>query len=201
MARVHRLLAIVAAVLGIAAAFGDSNPGYISAPALAERIMRGDETLRVFDLRPLADYNELHIPTAVHTTLEELSRTAFTGNEIIVLYRLRQFDGDAHAGSARSPVRLKSGPRVYLLREGIYEWIARVREPRLATDATPAERAEFERATLFSRFFGGMARTNVARSEVPTGYWTTDVQVVPTESSTTESKVRQALLQVRRRGC
>jgi rhodanese-related sulfurtransferase len=200
MTRLHRVLAVVAAALGFAAAFGDTNPGYISAPALAEQIMRGDATLRVFDLRPLADYDELHIPTAVHATLDELSSTQFTGIETIVLYQLRSFDVGAHTG-ATSPVRLKGARRVYLLREGLYEWIARVREPRLAADATPAERAEFERATLFSRFFGGLAHTNVARSEVPAGYWTADVQLPAVESSATESKVRQALLQVRRRGC
>jgi hypothetical protein len=190
MTRLHHVLAIVAAALGFAAALGDKTPPYISAPALAEQIMRGDETLRVFDLRPRADYNELHIPTALHTTLDELSRTPFTGNETVVLYQLRHFEGDAHVPGAR---------RVYLLREGLYEWIARVREPRLAADATTPERAEFERATLFSRFFGGSARTNVARSEVPNGYWTADGQLPATESSSTEA--RQAVLQVRRRGC
>ena len=192
MTRLHQVLAIAAAALGIAAAFGDTNPGYISAPALAEQIMRGDATLRVFDLRPLADYNELHIPTALHTTLDELSRTPFTGNETVVLYQLRHFEGDAHVPGAR---------RVYLLREGLYEWIARVREPRLAADATTTERAEFERATLFSRFFGGSARTNVARSEVPNGYWTADIQFPAAGSLATDSKALQAVLQVRRRGC
>jgi rhodanese-related sulfurtransferase len=200
MTRLHGALAIVAAGLGIAAAFNDANPGYISAPALAEQIMRGDATLRVFDLRSLADYNELHIPTAVHTTVDELSRTQFTGSETVVLYQLRSFDVGARASATQSP-RLKGARRVYLLREGIYEWIARVREPRLATDATPTERAEFERATLFSRFFGGVVRTNIARSEVPTGYWTADVQLVAAQPSATESKALQAVLQVRRRGC
>jgi len=200
MTRLHPGLAVVAAALGLAAAFDDTSPTYISAPALAERIMRGDATLRVFDLRSLADYNELHIPTAVHTTVDELSRTPFTGTETVVLYQLRSFDAGARA-SATSSLRLKGARRIYLLREGIYEWIARVREPRLATDATPTERAEFERATLFSRFLGGVARTNVARSEVPAGYWTADVQLPAARSGAAESKALQAVLQVRRRGC
>ena len=201
MTRLHRVLAFVAATLGSAAAFNDANPGYISAPALADQIMRGDSTLRVFDLRSLAEYNELHIPTAAHATLEQLSRTPFTGNETVVLYQLRSFDGGVAAVGTRPRFRLKGPRRVYLLREGLYEWIARVREPRLAADASDAERAEFERASLFSRFFGGVARTNVARSEVSTGYWTTGVQLPAAASSTSESNARQAVLQVRRRGC
>ena len=63
---------------------------------------------------------------------------------------------------------------VRLLRQGLYEWIARVLEPRLAVDATPEERTEFERAASLSRFFGGVPRANVARREVPVGYWNGD---------------------------
>ena len=34
---------------------------------------------------------------------------------------------------------------VFVLREGLYEWIARVLEPRLAVDATPNERSSSKR--------------------------------------------------------
>jgi rhodanese-related sulfurtransferase len=197
MTALHRVLALIAATLGVAAAFSDAGTRYMSAPALAESIMRGDPTLRLFDLRSRAEYDELHIPTATFATLEEVSSMPFTGSETVVLYGLRTLDVRGKQGPQ---LRFKGVRRVFILREGIYEWIARVRDPRLAVDATSAERSEFERAALFSRFFGGVARANVPRAEVPTGYWTSD-QVLPYATAISESGVREALLHVRRRGC
>jgi hypothetical protein len=44
----------------------------------------------------------------------------------------------------------------WFLREGMYEWIARVLEPRLAVNASPREQAEYAAAVPLSRYFGGM---------------------------------------------
>ena len=206
MTRIHRALATTAATLAVAAALVDARPAidavtlaadieanrdHISAPELAERIMRQDPTLRIFDLRPRAEYDALHVPTATHATLDDLSRARFDRAATIVVYS----EGSAHAAQAWVLLRLRGVRSVYFLREGIYEWIARVREPRLAVDATPAERAEFERAVPLSRFFGGMALTSVPRSEVPDGYWT------GTASLNTPTRAAQAIAGVRRRGC
>ena len=206
MTSVHRGLAVAAATLAFAAALVDARPAidaatlaaeieadrdHISAPELAERIMRREPDLRIFDLRSRADYDAFHIPSASHATLDELSRTTFPRQASIVLYS----EGSAHAAQAWVLLRLRGVRNVYFLREGVYEWIARVREPRLAVDATGRERAEFERAVALSRFFGGMARTSVPRSEVPEGYWT------GTASPDVASRAAQAIAGVRRRGC
>jgi rhodanese-related sulfurtransferase len=206
MTSVHRGLAIVAATLAFAAALVDARPAvdaaslaaeierqrdHISAPELAERIMRREPDLRLFDLRSRADYESFHIPGASHATLDELSRATFPHDASVVLYS----EGSAHAAQAWVLLRLRGVRNVYFLREGVYEWIARVREPRLAVDATERERAEFERAVALSRFFGGMARTGVARSEVPEGYWTGNA------SPDVPSRAAQAIASVRRRGC
>ncbi len=207
MTTVHRTLAGAAATLAMAAALVDARPAidaatlaadieterdHISAPELAARIMRADPTLRIVDLRSRAEYDELHIPTASHATLDDLTQARFGRDETVVVYS----EGSAHAAQAWVLLRLRGLRNVYFLREGIYEWIARVHEPRLAVDATPAERAEFERAVALSRFFGGVARSGVPRSEVPEGYWTG-----ATAASNAPSRGAQATARVRRRGC
>jgi hypothetical protein len=93
-------------------------------------------------------------------------------------------------------LRLSGYRHVLFLREGLYEWIARVHEPRLADDATADERTAFTRAEAQSRYFGGRAQSGVARSEVPAGYWTTEAPGRRDSSST-----RDVIAGIRRRGC
>jgi rhodanese-related sulfurtransferase len=207
MTRLHRALAGLAATFGLAAALVDATPAvdaatlaadieaerdHISAPELADRIMRGDPTLRLFDLRSRAEYDTLHIPTATHATLDDLSRQSFARDATVVVYS----EGSAHAAQAWVLLRVRGLRNVYFLREGIYEWLARVHDPRLAADATAAERAEFDRAVAMSRFFGGSARTGVPRSEVPAGYWTTG-----NADRNISTRTAEAVASVRRRGC
>ena len=218
MTRIHSALAIAAATLGLAAAVADARPGvdaaqlaadiaaerdHITAPELAARIMRQDPALRVFDLRPRADFDALHIPTAASITLDELARLPLPRDASIVLYS----EGGVHSAQAWVLLRLRGHSDVQFLREGIYEWLARVIEPRLAVDATAAERADFTRAEPQSRFFGGQPRSSVARSEIPTGYWT-DADgastVSPDAAGSRHSPadaIRATVGSIRRRGC
>jgi rhodanese-related sulfurtransferase len=197
----HGSLALVAAVLGLTAWSADSRPAidvtklaadieaerdHIGAPALAERIMRGDPAMRVIDLRSAAEFAQFHIPGARRATLEDLACGTLPRQSTVVLYS----EGGAHAAQAWVLLRMRGYRNVLFLREGIYEWISRVFEPRLATDATSAERAEFERAAEMSRFFGGVPKEGVPRGEVPAGYWTE-----ATAPST------HAIAAIRRRGC
>jgi hypothetical protein len=103
-------------------------------------------------------------------------------------------EGGAHSAQAWVLMRMRGYRQVFILREGIYEWISRVHEPRLATDATAAEQAEFARAAELSRFFGGLPLAGVPRNEVPVGYWTGS-------ASTQASPVRETVAKIRRRGC
>jgi len=205
MMPIRRVLAIVAATAGLAAAA--AGPGsseratllaaeisagadHISAPELADRIMRREPTLQIFDLRSASEYEQLHIATARQASIETLAREHPSADATIVLYS----EGSTHAAQSWVLLRLRGYRHVYVLREGLYEWIARVLEPRLAVDATAAERAEFERAAEHSRFFGGVPLADVARSEVPVGYWTSG-RTVPVDST------KQAVAGIRRRGC
>jgi rhodanese-related sulfurtransferase len=183
MNRLHSALAITAATLAGGAAISDSalqthpaqlaaeiesGQDHTSAIELAERIMRGHRDLMVFDLRSAAAFNEFHIPGARHATLRDLSMASFAHSSMVVLYS----EGGAHAAQAWVLLRLRGYRNVFFLREGVYEWISRVLDPRLAVDATAAERDEFKRAAELSRYFGGAALSDVPRSEVPRGYWT-----------------------------
>ena len=197
-------LAIVAGLLGLAAAAWDGRSSsrgtrdaldaardYIAAPDLAERILQGDATLRVRDLRSSDEFTQLHIPTAQPTTLAELAREPLPPGGTVVVYA----NDDRRAFEAWALLHGR-GQRVLLLRQGLYEWIGRVLEPRLSADATPEERVQFERAARLSRFFGGVPRANVERAEVPVGYWNGD----GTQAGLAEA-TRMAVANVRRRGC
>ena len=215
----RRVLAAAALMLGLAAALVDNRlagtsaragdatapaatVAYISAPDLADRIMQSDARLRLFDLRPRPDYEALHIPTARHATLAGLDSEAFPADAAVVIYA----DGGVEAIRGWTQLRRRGHGDVSVLRGGIYEWLARVHEPLLPVDATPEERAAFERAAEQSRFFGGQPRSGVARAEVPTGYWTTG-EPANTGEAMTENQRRLAaaaatlVARVKRRGC
>jgi rhodanese-related sulfurtransferase len=164
----HAALAMAAVVLSGGAALVDQGTGeFISAPDLADRIIQRSADQRIFDLRPQRAFEQFHIPSASQITVDDLARTSIAPHTSVVLY------GDARRTvSAAVRVLQTRGHRdVRVLREGMHEWLARVHEPRLAVDATPAERAEFERAAALSRFFGGVPLSGVPRDDVPKGYW------------------------------
>jgi uncharacterized protein len=214
-ASVHRAFAVIAAALALAASLVDlksvdprslageieTERDHISAPDLANLIMAGDPALHVFDLRTAPDFARMHIPGARLATIEMLSREALPRNATIVLYS----EGGAHAAQAWVLLRLRGHRRVFFLREGMFEWLARVMEPRLPADATEPERADFARARDMSRFFGGLAREGIPRAEVPVGYWndgtTTGASGSGEGTSPRGPSTARIIAGIRRRGC
>ena len=194
MTRLHSALAIGAALLAVAAGIvDDPPPRSISAPELAARIMRGDPDLRVFDLRSVAAFQQFHIPSAHRVAPDDFHFAPLAPNSSIVLYA----DDRATVLEALRVIRGRPHRDARVLKEGIFEWLGRVHEPRLAADATPAERVEFERAAEMSRFFGGVPREGVPREEVPQGYWTGAVRT----EALLAAAATQAVATIRRRGC
>jgi rhodanese-related sulfurtransferase len=206
MTGLHRAVAVAALVLGGGAAATDgagsaqtrrmvadiaAGRDRTTAVALAERIQRGDGP-RVFDLRSEADYQQFHIPSAARATLDDLSGSTLPRSASIVLYG----DGAARAAQAWTLLRLRGYRDVAYLRDGLYEWIARVHEPALAVDATPDERADFERLAALSRYFGGQPRIDVERSDIARGSWTVGERVERPSVSTS-----LLVAAIRRRGC
>ena len=201
MTRLHAALALVAAVLAGAAGAADraspvssrQPPAFITAPDLAARIMKADAALRLFDLRPAEAYRQFHIPTAVHAAPADLAVVPLDAGTDVVLYG----DDRRALGDAVRALRTRRPSSVHVLREGLSEWLGRVHEPRLAADATPEERVEFERAAALSRFFGGMPLANVPRGEVPAGYWTG----APRSDDLLAAAALESVAAIRRRGC
>ena len=160
----NRALALVATVLAAAAVVVDASatpPRFISAPDLASRIIRRDPGLRVFDLRSTAEFERFHVAGARQLSLSSLRREPLSPDETVVLYG----NGEARAARGWSIARDR-GADAFVLRGGVREWFVRVYEPRLPIDATPAERAEFEQAARFSRFFGGTPLVNVPTNQL-----------------------------------
>ena len=197
-------MALVAAVLAGAAGAADlavsparsagrKTLAFITAPDLAARIMKGDAALRLFDLRPAEAYRQFHIPTAVHASPADLAVVPLDPGTDVVLYG----DNRGSVGDAVRALRTRRPSSVQVLREGLSEWLGRVHEPRLATDATREERVEFERAAAQSRFFGGMPLANVPRAEVPAGYWTG----APRSDALLAAAALESVAAIRRRGC
>jgi len=192
--RLHAALAIVAALLATGAAIAEyGTDEVISAPELADRIMSRADDQRIFDLRSPGAFEQFHIPGASHVTVEELPHITLAPQSSVVLYGDRRRTVIDAVGVLRS-----HGHRdVRVLRDGLYEWLARVYEPRLAVDATPAERSEFERAASLSRFFGGVPLAGVPRGDVPQGYWNGH----PRSDALLAAAAGQSAAAIRRRGC
>ena len=157
-----RALAFIAAALAVGAVVADRSsetPRFISAPDLASRIMRRDPALRIFDLRSAAEFERFHVAGAQQLSPSLLRREPLPPNWTVVLYG----NGESRAAQAWTIARDR-GADAFVLRGGVREWFTRVYEPRLAMDATPAERSEFEQAARFSRFFGGKPQVDVPRN-------------------------------------
>lgn len=204
MKPLHFALAFVAAVSSVGAAALDwraprsahhpavAASDYISAPDLAERIVRGEPSLFIRDLRSPEEFDRFHVPTAQPATLESLAREPTPAGATFVIYA----DDEQRVAEAWAWLRHRGQIQVLVLRQGLYEWIGRVLEPRLAADATMQERAQFERSARLSRFFGGVPRASVERRDVPIGYWNGGASQRALAEAT-----RNAVAAVRRRGC
>lgn len=193
-ARLHVVLALVAVLLGGTAAIAEREPdAFISAPDLAERIISDVNGQRIFDLRARSAFDQFHVPSATSVTTDDLAQIPLAPATNVVLY------GDARRTivEATGTLHTRGFHDVRVLREGIYEWLARVHEPRLGLNPTAVERAEFERAAALSRFFGGVALSEVSREDVPQGYWNGS----PRNEALLAAAVGHSVATLRRRGC
>ena len=73
--------------------------------------------------------------------------TTFNPNDTIVF---------AEPWDRGRPARISRN--IYLLRGGMQAWVDEVMNPTITSNASPAERKAFERASTVSRYFGGIPR-------------------------------------------
>jgi rhodanese-related sulfurtransferase len=167
--RLHRWLAAAAALAGGLAPLADRRHA-IDVHALATEVasqrdhLSGGELAgwrrarraphRVIDVRSPSEFGAYHVPTAENVPLDTLTATRFAPDDTIVLYS----EAGVHGAQAWVFLRALGYHRVYFLRRGLDEWLDDVMSPTLAPDASPAERAEFQRIAELSRWFGGFPR-------------------------------------------
>lgn len=200
MTRYRRSLAAVALVLGaLAAVVGTPAPrgSSVDIEALARAVEREDDHvtavelatwikdrkpgLRVIDVRPAADFERYHLPTAERMALDTLVSTSFENDETVVMYS----DGGAHAAQAWVFLRARGHRQVYFLRGGLADWLDQVMNPAIAPGTPPDTRA---RVVAISRYFGG------------TPHDETDAdRAVKSEAPRTSTA--EAIARMRRRGC
>ena len=139
----RRLLASLALLLGLAAAFAGS-PRSIDVDALAKEVANEEDHvtalelaqwikdrrpgLRVIGIPPISS----RLPGAEEIPLESLAKTSFAKEETIVLVS----DGGAHAAQAWVFLRALGHRNVFFLRGGIAEWNAEVLDPPAHTPVT-----------------------------------------------------------------
>lgn len=137
-----------------------SDADHLGVDELAERLIRGDTTLRLIDLRAHADFATYHLPGAENAPIETLAQLVVRPDEQVLLYS----GEDDYA--AKAWVMLKArGLKVYDLRGGLASWQDRILFPRLSEN--PAERLDNERRVAVARHFGGTPRATVVEGSPP----------------------------------
>jgi len=128
------------------------NEDKISVMELADWLIKGKEDFVLVDLRDEKSYNEYAIPNSVNIEIENLLDSDLMRNEKIILY------GDDDITSAQAWFILKSVnyKSVYILKGGMNAWKNEILYPKLADNATPEEKSEFEKVKQISLHFGGM---------------------------------------------
>lgn len=175
---VNQVLAATAVGLALLAPLADpgfrtrrTDPARVDAVTLAEWL-RDRRPVTIVDLRDSTSYEEFHLPEAVSAS-QAVSGGAARGT--IVLY-------DGGDGSARRARRAyaRGDAAVLFMEDAIGDWLREIMNPVFPADASPAERAAFDRQAEVSRYFGG----------------------VPRIGALTDARgARELLDQTRRRGC
>jgi rhodanese-related sulfurtransferase len=173
----NQKLAVVALGLGAVALFARPSRGnvvtvdlddlaaiieregdHVTGGELAAWIVEGRADYRLIDLRSPAEYATYRIPGAENVPLSSLPGALLTPTEKIVLYS----EGGIHGAQAWMLMRGKGYANSYTLKGGLDQWKEDVLFPALPANASPLERARFERAAAMARFFGGSPRTGEA---------------------------------------
>jgi rhodanese-related sulfurtransferase len=124
---------------------------HVTAGELARWIIEGRADFRLIDLRTPEEYTAYHVPGAEQCRMTELVNYGQGRNEKIVLMS----QGMTHAAQAWFLLRASGYKGVYILFGGMEAWMEEVLYPSLSENASPAEKAAFERRKHVAAFFGG----------------------------------------------
>ncbi|MCX8009994.1 MAG: rhodanese-like domain-containing protein [Ignavibacteria bacterium] len=140
----------------------DKEVDHVSVYELADWLIQGNSDFRLIDLRSEKEFNEYHIPSAENIPVAELPKSNLTRNEKIILYS----EGGIHSAQAWFLLKAKDYKAVYILLGGLDEWKDKILFPKISSNATPAELAEFEKIKYISKYFGGTPQTGTTQTEV-----------------------------------
>ncbi len=166
----------------------ETEADHVDALQLAEWIRGQKPGLRVIDLRPAAEYDDFHIPTAERIAIEQLPSTRFASNETVVLYS----EGGAHAAQGWVFLQLAGVHNAYFLRGGILDWEEAIMNPTLDSNPTDSAKAEYERAVELSKYFGGEPH----RAAAPTS-----IVPMPTNPVREKPTAKDLVAKRKKRGC
>lgn len=128
---------------------------------LANWIIEGRVDYRLVDLRDEDKFSEYSIPTSVNIPVSELTDSDLMRNQKILLYA----DDNTKAAQAWFLLKSRDYNGVYILDGGVEAWKDEVLFPSLAANASPEEKAEFEKMAEVSKFFGGTPQTGTEENE------------------------------------
>ena len=164
--KVNRILAILAIIAGITAAFtrhadhNDLYPDwtiraervkgekirYISASHLANLVYQKDQNILIYDLRPWEAYSSYHIPQALLYD-KGMGTKAGESPGIIIVY-------DTEQGERLEQLSADLPGKVYVLKGGIEAWYSQVLFPDFLQYHV-RNRDHLDHILRRSRFFGG----------------------------------------------
>lgn len=122
---------------------------HIESEELARRLMAGDPSITLVDIRSKAEFDAFHLKGAVNVALSQLPEALASkrGQGIIVLYS----NGMTHPAQARDALTRMGFTNVYLLGDGLDGFFERVLKPAALRDAplTPESAAAVKAARQF----------------------------------------------------
>jgi rhodanese-related sulfurtransferase len=163
---------------------------HVTAVELAKWIRDDHAGLRVLDIRSDAEFKEFHIPGARNVQLSEVARMPIDSTATYVLYS----EGGPHAAQGWFLLQARGVENVYFLRGGLYEWLEQVMNPRLAPNASEAER---DSLLALTRWFGGKVQIDSAGAPARTVPSILDGALTPPSPNATRESIRK----IRRRAC
>lgn len=131
---------------------------HVSPDQLADWLIAGRNDFLLVDVREPAEFAAYHIPEAINVPLAALSPDIADRTERIIFYS----DGSIHSAQAWFLLRSLGFTHTYMLLGGLEEWKDAILFPRLASDATPEQKAAFDKRAATAAHFGGAAQTGVA---------------------------------------
>ena len=131
---------------------------HIEPEELADRVLGGDRSLLLVDVRPNAEYTAFHIRGAVNIPLPDLATRLepYRQGYVIVLYS----NGMTHPAQARDSLARLGFPHVYILTDGLNGFMERCLKP-VSLRSTLVSPMMAEKIRRWRDFFYGQVPTSI----------------------------------------